>query len=798
MTSSNERVPVLRFGVFEVDWRSRELRRQGVRVRLQGQPFQVLALLLERGGDVVTRDELRQRLWPSSVYVDFDHGLNAAMARVREALGDTAASPRFIETLPRLGYRFIYPLHAPEPALSQTPETAATPTSIEGSAQAVATAPAEARIERAARWSKAQLTAAAGVVLGIVALGLAMGLGLDNTSRDDQSRTIEVEAKRTPSVAVLPFINMSPDEENGHFADGLSEQLLNELANIPGLRIAGQTSSFYFKNKQEIPQTIARTLNVDHLLEGSVRRSGQRLRVTAQLIEAHSGLHLWSQTFDRDLTDAFQIQDEIARSVAQALKVELLSSDIVPSRTPPTNDAEAYRLYLVARGQISWLYGRPDWAVVKTSYEQAIARDSRFAAAHAGLAHYYCNRAGNDQDERLGAAAAERAVALDPDLSEALSARACWDIRRYVTVGDYAAYQRAVRDFRRAVEIDPANAQALFHFARAVHWNEPERALNLFERTLELDPLRFSAAGFAAGMMSTWRGQHETARQRTRELYERNPDKKFHNAIFVATLAMSLGELDEAVVYLRESIDKGERGSPLTLWGLYMSLGDHDAARLLLDTTDLGVMGEAAKLTMDDRYQDAFDFLEQRRRESADIHDFDVAVARLALIAGDPRHVVELLEKRLPSLAVGVEPINIRTVLPALDLAAARLRTGQRASGEALLAKAFEFFHGPPEPQSSQSLFLRARAHALSNQPELALDALERAYEKGFRLLWALDNAAWPFGYVDSIQVDPAFDALRSDPRYREWLSRTKNDNARQLAKLREHDRHELRLADTS
>jgi tetratricopeptide (TPR) repeat protein len=261
---------------------------------------------------------------------------------------------------------------------------------------------------------------------------------------------------------------------------------------------------------------------------------------------------------------------------------------------------------------------------------------------------------------------------------------------------------------------------------------------------------------------------------------------------------MSLGELDEAVVYLRESIDKGERGSPLTLWGLYMSLGDYDAARQLLDTTDLGVMGETARLTMDGRYQDAFDFLEQRRRESAGIHDFDVAVARLALIAGDPRHAVELLEKRLPSLAAGVEPINIRTVLPALDLAAARLRTGERASGEALLAQVFEFFHGPPKPQSPQSLFLRARAHALSNQPELALDALEQAYEKGFRLLWAPDLAAWPFGYVDSIEVDPAFNALRSNRRYGDWLSRTKKDNLRQLVKLRERERREPRHADTS
>src|SRR5690606_9218269 len=278
-------------------------------------------------------------------------------------------------------------------------------------------------------------------------------------------------------------------------------------------------------------------LNVNHLLEGSVRRSGTRVRVTAQLIDAASGHHRWAETFDRELTDIFRIQEEIGLAVAGALQLELVEADDRRLRKHMTRDIEAYRLYLVARAQIAWVFGPPDWNVMKQSLEAAIARDPGFAAAHALLAHYYFNRTDDlEEDIRRGRLAAERAVALDPELSEALGARANFEGWEYRQQGHFDARLRAHADFRLALELDPANGQASFHYARAMFWAEPALALGMYERTLRLDPIRYSAEGQAALLLSR-DGRHDEARKRVRALYDRNPGQRFHNAINIAALS---------------------------------------------------------------------------------------------------------------------------------------------------------------------------------------------------------------------------------------------------------------------
>ncbi|MEN8260755.1 MAG: winged helix-turn-helix domain-containing protein [Pseudomonadota bacterium] len=402
MVTSVESPLLFQFGVFEVDRRARELRKKGVRIRLQEQPFQVLVLLLERAGEVVTREELREKLWPSSVFVDFDHGLNNAIARLREALGDSAAAPHFIETLPRLGYRFIYPLAAPAAGDAHDAEPAIG-------------IPARSGF----RWTGPRQIIAAGLTI-VIFTGLLAGLWQTGRLADAPSGSAALPA--VPSVAVLPFVNMSPDAENGYFADGLSEELANKLTGIHGLKVASQTASFYFKGKREPAAVIAKALNVNHLLEGSVRHSGTRVRITAQLIDAASGYHLWSNSFDRELDDIFRIQEDIAVSVADALQVKLLDEDQQRLRKHGTNDAEAYRLYLIAQAQISWVFGNVHWAAVKQSLEAAIARDPNYAAAHAFLAHYHFNRVKDvEGDAKIGRAHAERAVALENGLEHLLA-----------------------------------------------------------------------------------------------------------------------------------------------------------------------------------------------------------------------------------------------------------------------------------------------------------------------------------------------------------------------------------------
>jgi TolB-like protein/DNA-binding winged helix-turn-helix (wHTH) protein/Tfp pilus assembly protein PilF len=790
VTASSKPSQVFRFGVFELDGRARELRRQGVRVRLQEQPFLVLSYLLERAGGVVTRDELRQKLWPSSVYVDFDHGLNNAIARVREVLGDSATTPRYVETLPKLGYRFIYPVDGPAEPAGGVKEMAAPPEREPAAAKApsqVAPPQTEPNSDVALavprRFARTFSTAAAVAVA--VVLGLAVGLWLAQRPSEIAANTT-VTPPKVPSVAVLPFVNLSSDPENEFVADGLSEELLHKLAGIRGLNVAGRTASFAFKGTTEAPAVIAQKLNVTHLLEGSIRRSEQRLRITAQLIDAASGYHLWSEVFDRDSTDIFEIQEEIARAVATAMQVKLLTADHAHLSRRLTDDAEAYRQYLIARAQISWVFGRPDWAVIKRSYEAAIEHDPEFAAAHAGLSHFYFNRGRSDEELRLGREAAERAVALDPDLSEALSARASWDFRRYLTDGDYEAYRKAIQGYRRALEIDPANGQAAFHYARAVVWTDPELAPSLFERTLELDPMRYSAAGFGAFLVSR-RGEHDTARRRLAELYEQNPGARFHVAIFLATHETDLGRLDEAVRYQQEAQGRGDVGA-LSLWTLYMSLGDRAGARALVDQDALGKLGEAARSVMNGRYDKAFATLDRSRATSPGDHYLDVPLARLALITGNAERAREILEPRLPGIVKGVEPIDGRNVLPVLDLVAAWSWSGDERAASELLGRSVAFLDGPSAPRWPRYVFLRARAHSLAGELDAAQLALDRAYSEGFRTTWGVDVAPRPFDYFDPVDADPAFAALRKTPGYQAWLKRTEADNARQLARLKSRE----------
>ena len=308
---------IFRFGVFELDTLAHGLRRQGRRVRLQEQPYQVLLMLVERSDTVVTREELRQALWPSSVYVDFDHGLNNAMGRLREVLGDAAAMPTFIETVPRVGYRFIYPVArsaSSSPTASQQIAGESPPPVLDP--ERIATDPTDGA------WFRRPTA-------GVVAAGVAL-LALLPAFWPSQHSAEEVKAgmdlPTEPSLAVLPFVNMSPDKENEYFTDGLSDELLGRIAAIRGLKVASQTGSFRFKGKRESPAVIARELQVTHLLEGSVRRSGNRVRINAQLIDARDGYHRWSETFDRELTDTFKMQEEIATAVANALQVKLLTA----------------------------------------------------------------------------------------------------------------------------------------------------------------------------------------------------------------------------------------------------------------------------------------------------------------------------------------------------------------------------------------------------------------------------------------------------------------------------------------
>src|SRR5207248_3346578 len=295
----------VRFGVFEVDLRVGELRKRGVKVKLQDQPFLILQVLLEHSGEVVTREQLREKIWPSDTFVDFDQGLNNAIKRLRESLSDSPENPRFIETVPRHGYRFI------------------------GN-------------------------------LGVTPGGIK-------------------------SLAVLPLENLSRDPEQEYFAEGLTEALITTLAKIGELRVVSRTSAMLYKGVRKPLREIARELEVDAIVEGTVLRVGRRVRITAQLIDAPKETHLWAESYERDLRDVLTLQSEVAKAIAREVRVKIAPQEQANLAQPQPVDPEAYEAHL--KGRYHW-NRRSGEALPKAVqyFQQAIAKDPTYAAAYSGLA----------------------------------------------------------------------------------------------------------------------------------------------------------------------------------------------------------------------------------------------------------------------------------------------------------------------------------------------------------------------------------------------------------------------------
>ena len=371
-----------RFGAFELDVHSGELRKQGTLIKVQEQPLRILEMLLAKRGEVVTREELRSVLWPNNTFVDFDHGLNKAVNKLREALGDSAESPRFVETLAKRGYRFI----------------------------------------------------------GDLATQSAAG----------------------DSIVVLPFINMSTDPENEYFADGITEEIINALAQIKDLHVVARSSAFSFKGKHVDPRIVGEQLNVGTVLEGSVRKADNQLRITVQLVNAADGFHLWSERYDREMKDVFAIQDEIARSIAHRLQVPFGGGEARPLVKPGTQNLEAYQAYVKGR---ALLYKRA--SAIPRALEcclRAVTLDPEYAPAWVGLADSYTALGyyglARPQDSMPRATdAAQRAVTIDPSLAEAHAALAM-----ACMLGTWERAD-AKREFLRSIELNPGYFQAQAWYA---------------------------------------------------------------------------------------------------------------------------------------------------------------------------------------------------------------------------------------------------------------------------------------------------------------------------------------------
>ena len=455
---------VLCFGLFDLDLKAGQLRKNGARVRLSQQPVQVLAMLLERPGEVVTREQLRQRLWPADVFVDSDHGLNKSIQKIREALGDSADSPRYIETVPRTGYRFIAPVHGASRAFGR-----------DGSAQPIqvvevaaprreTAAHVETRAQRGGHSAWRWIVLAACVALVAGAWWLV------------QRRASAVGPIR--SLAVLPLDNLSGDEGQDYFADGMTDELTTMLAKNSTLRIVSRTSVMQYKGAKRPMREIAEALGVDGLLEGSIARHGDKVHMTIQLIQGPSDSHMWAESYDRDANDVVSLPREAALAIAKRLDSATTAAASARYVNPEAHDA-----YL--RGRYQWYWGSNEEA--GKEFKRAVELQPDYALGWVGLSLYYGQGALEDLRPEEATpqmeATAKKAVELDDTLPEA----------HLVVAGNYFFHRwdwaRADQELSRAIELNPSFAEA-YHLRAKMYGalNRKNESIAWEKKAMEINP----------------------------------------------------------------------------------------------------------------------------------------------------------------------------------------------------------------------------------------------------------------------------------------------------------------------
>jgi TolB-like protein/DNA-binding winged helix-turn-helix (wHTH) protein/Flp pilus assembly protein TadD len=597
------------FGPFEADLSSQELRKHGVRLRLPRQSFQILKMLLERPGDLVTREELRQALWHSETFVDFEHGLNAAINRLREALGDSADNPEFIETLPRRGYRFIGPVNG-KPRANHV---------------RAALAPWRTFLHR-----KNSVLVTASILVLMVVIGIWW----------HKSHPIPATPVNSLSIAVLPFADLSPNHDQEYLSDGLAEEILNDLANVPGLKVVGRVSAFQFKGKSGDLRVIGKKLNVASVLEGSVRKDGSHIRVTAQLIKTEDGYHLWSEAYDRDVKDVIAIQEDIASAVTSGLQLKLRARESpAVHQSPGTSNPEAFVAFLQARYFLR-MHDRDSSQRALDLANASIGLDPTYAPAYA-LRSGILIRAGGmvwrdfTDSVREGRRDAEQAIALAPKLPDGYRAMS------EVQANSEANCPAAEVSINKARELAPGDPDTLDYAALlAMCQGRQEEALTLYQRELALDPLRPQQYFHMAENLRDL-GRYDEANAALQSALELNPREIWQIHETRGEILLAQGRPQEALAEMeREPAGfSHELGMALA----YHALGQHkDSDAALANLTSLWPNDCAYQIAQVYAYRgqvdEAFRWLEHAYR----LHDPGLMWFRTDLklksLRGDPRY----------------------------------------------------------------------------------------------------------------------------------------------------------------
>lgn len=529
---------LLRFGAFELDLSTAELRKAGVTLNLPRQPLRILVLLASHPGQLVTREMIQQEIWGSETFVDFEQGLNFAINKIRASLGDNADSPRYIETLPRRGYRFIAPVEEVTPHPAERPQLM--PVGQRVSADDQKKAPITA-----GRWKTA--TAAAIALLLAVTFPIVWY----------RARSVKPAAQPAiRSLAVLPLKNLSGDPTQEYLADGMTEELIGRLSTVHDLRVISRTSIMQFKDtKLSVPE-IAKTLNVDAVVEGSVIRDGNRIRVNAQLIRGATDDHFWSESYDRDMIDALDLQSDVARSIAR--KVEVTVSGQERSRLVEARPVapEVYENYLKGR----LLVARNNKADIHQSmayFKEAINKDATFAPAYAGLAQAYGSLGlmivgGSPAETRPKAiSAARKALELDPQLAEAHLLLADLYQKRW-------QWSDAEAEYKRALELKPNDANAHLQLGSwLLCQGRIEEALAWSRTGRELDPLGNGGAEVGANLFFARR--YDEAVRELRSFLAVRPDSAIA-LLYLGFAMMANGQPAEAIPVLEKMVSVTDRG----------------------------------------------------------------------------------------------------------------------------------------------------------------------------------------------------------------------------------------------
>jgi TolB-like protein/DNA-binding winged helix-turn-helix (wHTH) protein/tetratricopeptide (TPR) repeat protein len=563
-----------RFGPFELRTQTRELYKHGMKLKLRPQGYQVLALLLEHAPECVTREELQKRVWPSNTFVDFENGVNSAIKQLRASLNDSAAEPRYIETLPKLGYRMIAPVEyeagsAGERSTGAREESAAA--KVAGEA-AVSTAPGQPANSRKRLW----MARAAVSVLGIACL-----VAFLKWPRAHPAPQRAAPAGRI-MLAVLPFENMTGDVSQDYFSDGLTEEMIAQLGRLDPKEfgVIARTSVMHYQHSSEKVDQIGSELGVQYVLEGSVRRDTENVRINAELIEVGGQRQLWAQQYDRELTNLLVVQAEIAREISDSIQLTLGSPARSERVSEPTLTPQAYQAYdLCLKGLYFWNKRNvPGFQQAIVYFQQAIAKDPDYAPAYAGLANNYVLLPGYtlapaSKYMPKAREAAARALQLDDHLPEAHVALALilenydWD------------WSSAEKEYRRAIELNPNYATAHQWYAEFLTWRGRfDEALRESESARRLDPLSLIIAT-DRGSIFYFSRQYDRAIEQFQSVREMDP--AFGRAHLMADAYVQQGRFAEALADIaawRRTFGDGIHISSRLVY-LYGRMGQKDKAR---------------------------------------------------------------------------------------------------------------------------------------------------------------------------------------------------------------------------